>query len=229
MTDYRMVARHVAYWRGAIHHWSTVWPFVGTLTTANQGPAIAAIKTLEQAVGYKGRTGEAPGGLYEIALYDQATGGVPIDVATYFDPTTPGAWVDYASTGWGSVASACDSSLESALGVRWAAGLSSSGKPVYFRKWFHAIPSSLAVPGAVDVTSTSVTLLASALTTGLNTVGGLGAPMGRGSRLAATTPVINPFYENHQMPRGRRRKVAGASASGLPLRIDPSTGELVIA
>lgn len=212
MTDYRIVTRHVRYWRGAVHRWSNVYPFTGTIASGNYAACIAAMHTAEQAINYYTGTPPITGGNYEIAMYNSATGGVPVDVVTYFDYTAPGSWIPYTATAWGT-SSAYEQVAEVALAVRWQGGLSRTGKPVYFRKWYHSVPSSTATGSARDVSTAAVLNIGNALTTALNTVGGFGAPMGRGGRLASSSPIVGIYYENHQMPRGRRRK-ALVSASG---------------
>lgn len=212
MTDYRIVSRHVRYWRGSVHRWSTVWRFTGTITSANYASATAAIKTLEMGVNYPGISAKQ-GGIYEIAIYDHATGGVPVQTTTYFDWTNPTVWVDYTGVGWASPHGVAVGNAETAILVEWAGGLSSSGKPVKFRKWFHMTPVTVATSGAADISPTDQSGLAAIINTQVAVVGGLGAPMGNGGRLAATTAVVNPHYGNHQMPRGRRRP-ALVSASG---------------
>lgn len=211
MTDYRLVARHVRYWRGVVHRWSTVYPLTGTIASGDYGTVIAALKTLEQGVNFQDPA-PAPtrGGLYEIALYDQATGGVPIAVSTYFDWTTFAAWVPYTSAGWATAGRNYEAAAEVSLAVRWAAGLSRTGKPVYFRKWYHAVPTSSA-NGTRDVGATDVTNLTGIFTAQMAVIGGKGALLGNGGRLAALSPTVELFYENHQMPRGRRRKGSTAS------------------
>lgn len=212
MTEYRIVTRHVRYWRGAIHKTSTVWPFTGTIAAGSYAAAIAAMYTAEQAVGYKQNSVTA-GGVYEIALYNSSTGGVPVAVTTYFPWATPGSWIPYTGTGWYTSTPPADNNAETALQVEWPAGLSSSGKPVYFRKWFHMVPDDAFAPGVADLTTSQAGTLASVLHTGTSTVAGLGAPMGRAGRFAASAGTVALYFGNHQMPRGRRRK-ALVSSSG---------------
>jgi hypothetical protein len=207
MTNYRIVARHVRYWRGIVHKWSNVYPFTGTLSSGDYGTALGHIHDAEQSVCYPA-PGAAGGGIWETALYNQASGGVPVAVATYFDyfdPDTVGDWIPYDGDAWEFTTDELLSAAEAALSVRWAAGLSSSGKPVFFRKWFHAVPVNPSSPPAPDVTSTNRTSIATILTVHLNAIGGLGAPMGNGGRLASSTPLVDQFFGAHQMPRGRRR------------------------
>lgn len=205
MTDYRIVARHVRYWRGQVHRWSTVYRFTGTIAAGSYGTAIAAIKTLDDGVCYHPAS-PVTGGIYEVAIYDHATGGVPVDIVTYFDWTTPASWIQYGSAGWGSLSSSFESNAEAALQIEWHAGLSVTGKPVVFRKWYHAVPQIGGGGTGVDVTAGQVTSLSAIVNAQIAVVGGLGAPMGTGSRLAATNCVVKTYFGSHQMPRGRRRK-----------------------
>lgn len=223
MTDYRIVARHVRYWRGAVHKWSTVYPLTGTISSGNYAAVIAAAKVLEQGVNFKNATGATAGGLYEIALYDHATGGIPVALVTYFDPTVPAGWVAYTGAGWSTAPAPVCSNAEVALQVEWLAGLSSSGKPVKFRKWYHAVPDAVTI-GTRDVVAADVTALQTFINTNIAVIGGLGAVMGNSSRLAATTCQVLQFYGNHQMPRGRRRKplvTADGRYTGPTIRVTP--------
>jgi hypothetical protein len=212
MTNYRAVVRHVRYWRGAVHKWSTVYPFVGTLSVTNQGTALNAIFAMEQSILYPG-TAPHSGGIWELAMYDQSSGGVPTFVQSKFDPDTPTAWVNYTGASWSPVATPVEQAAETSMVVTWAAGLSKSGKPVEFRKWYHQVPQATATPPVQDIAPAVITAIEAEITAGINIVGGLGAPMGSGGRFASLSPIVQPFYGNHQMPRGRRRK-ALVTASG---------------
>lgn len=213
MSNYRMVARHVRYWRGVVHRWSTVYQFTGTLASGSYAAAIAVLATMEGKVNYC-QSGAVDGGLYEIALYNSSSGGVPVAVATYFPYATPGSWIPYTSTGWAVTSSILTPAAETSLQVEWAAGLSSSGKPVHYRKWYHSVPQVAGTEPTQDIPSGTLTSLTTAFTTGIAGISALGIQLGSGSRLAATTPVVSPFYGSHQMPRGRRRKVAKLTSDG---------------
>lgn len=202
MGNYRFIVGHVRYWRGAIHRWSNSFEFTGSLT-GTAAAACVALQTQVATVCYS----SSPGGIYETRMYN-AGGGVPLATQTNFDWETPGSWIAYSGSGWAGTSASYEKAAEVALGVRWPAGFSSTGKPVFFRKWFHAIPQSAAAsPGAVDITSAQITVLqpkVDALATCLSS--GYGLVMGNGSRIASDPSTISPYYENHQMPRGRRRK-----------------------
>jgi hypothetical protein len=212
VSSYRMVTRHVRYWRGAVHRWSTVYPFSGSISAGSYAAAIAAMYTMEQDILYDNTAGGG-GGLYEIALYNAASGGVPVAVVDYFPYATPGSWIKYTSTDWGATTPGLEANAEAAMVVEWAAGLSHSGKPVTFKKWYHAVPSANVIGSAVQITSTQKTAIQTRIQNQMAVISGLGLNLGNSSRLAATTPVVLSYYGNHQMPRGRRRK-ALVTASG---------------
>jgi hypothetical protein len=220
MTDYRMVTRHVGYWRGANHRFSNVWRFSGTLASGDYATAIAAMKTLEQGVHYIGAA--LTGGLWKIDLYNQGSGGIPVASSIYFDPDTTASWVAYTATAWASHTPLRNSVLEAAAQVTWLAGVSSTGKPVRFRKWFHSVPINPASAPAAEITTADQTSIQNLCQTQLAVIAGLGAPQGIGGRLAATTAVCDRFYVNHQMPRGRRNPLRAALAGtlyrGQPIR-----------
>lgn len=230
MTDYRMVVRHVRYWRGAVHRWSTVWPFTGSLSSSNYAAVIAQMRAVEQGVNFAG-TGAVAGGTYAIALYASASGGVPVSEETYFDYETPSTWEPYTGSLWIEGGDAVDPTAEVALGVKWLAGLSTKGKPVAFRKWFHSVRAGSGTGAGVDISAPEVTNIQQGLQSGIAALSTYGLLLGNASRLAAITPVVNPHYENHQMPKGRKRpltalqkailKNAGSGSVSIPIEEAP--------
>lgn len=226
MGQYRVVVRHVNWWRGVIHKWSTVYPFTGSVAGGDVPTVASTMLDHDSGLAW-GATGAEEGGIYEVAVYDSATGGVPIYVLSVFPPETPADWVDYTHSGWTTAYTAQLRVLEAALALTWPAGLSRSGKPVLFRKWIHAVPNSGGVGGAVNVQSADQASLAAWSQDKLAIVAGLGLLLGNASRLAASTPDVSSQYENHQMPKGRKRKAlvtAGGRYTGPTLEI-PSAPE----
>nr|CRY96083.1 hypothetical protein [uncultured prokaryote] len=217
---YRVVARHISYWRGNPHKWSTVYQYVGTPSTAIDTAACQTMLGLDDAMCYG--PGAAGGGTYECEIYDQASGGVAVASYTAFDPTDVGAWPGYSGAAWADTHTYYEANLEASLSVEWAAGLSKSGKPVKLRKWYHALPFALVTPPAHDISTTDLTSLAAgalALTHGL---GSYGLLLGSSTGRLAGSAQVNPYYESHQMPRGRRRKAlvtAGGHYTGPAIEI----------
>ena len=203
MTTYRAVVRHVRYWRGVVHRWSTVYHYSGTASGAVGDTQATAVLTADDGMCYG--TGAADGGTYECQVYDQAVGGVPIATVTRFDWTNPGAWIRYSSAYWTTTGPGAEPAAEVALGGEWAAGLSKSGKPVLLRKWWHAVPISTAAGGTVDVDNADHTSLLTGMTALYNAMGSVGLLLSSGTGRFAGAATIQRYYQNHQMPRGRRR------------------------
>lgn len=157
---------------------------------------------------------DTDGGTYSCEIYNAATGGVPIATHTTFDWETTGSWPGYAGSHWGSATGDMLTMAEVAMQLEWTAGLSSSGKPVILRKWYHAVPQVDVLPTAPEIASgvqTSLLAGAEALKDALTSYGlVLGSSTGR----FAGTASVKGFYGNHQMPRGRRRR-ALVSSSGI--------------
>jgi hypothetical protein len=212
MADYRAIVKHVRYWRGSVHRWSTSYQMTGALSTPFTATAAQTLLTADDKICYSESSGGVSGGTYECAIY-AAGGGTPLASYTAFDWTTPASWIAYASTAWPVRTVLPDTNAENALLVEWPAGFSSSGKPVKFRKWYHAVPQTGGVGNTVDV-STSV---AAGLATQANNIAiclyaTWGVALGTSGRSPGTVHV-SQYYGNHQMPRGRRRK-ALVSANG---------------
>lgn len=212
MATYRAVVRHVRYWRGVVHRWSTVYHYSGTASGSVGDTQATAVLNADSGMCYGSSATE--GGAYECQVYDQASGGVPISTVVAFDWTNPASWERYSSAYWTTDGPSAVTAAEVALGVEWAAGISRSGKPVILRKWYHAVPVSTAAPGAVDVpTADNTSLLTGALAL-YNAMGSVGLLLSSGSGRFAGSATIQRYYQNHQMPRGRRRK-ALVSADGI--------------
>jgi hypothetical protein len=84
---------------------------------------------------------------------------------------------------------------------------------VYLRKWYHMVPSTTVAPASPDISPSVQALLTTAAMSITGVLGGKGLTLGSSSgRLAGSTVVVSPYYENHQMNRGRRRKISASSA-----------------
>jgi hypothetical protein len=163
-----------------------------------------------------------------VAFYPSG-GGVPVVEKVYYDWTTPGSWITPTSTAWPTRTAPADQNAEVAWLAEWQAGLSSSGKPVKFRKWYHSVPPSSSAGATADIPSTTVSSLLTQVTILQGCLaGGYGLVLGNSRRLAGAATVL-PYYGNHQMPRGRRRKplvTADGRYTGPSLLIGPgSAGE----
>lgn len=168
----------------------------------------------------------ADGGSFNCEIYDKGAGGTPVASYTAFDWTTPASWIRYAgyTTAWGASSAAFENIAEVAALVEWPAGLSSTGKPVKFRKFIHAVPATAGIGSSADIASGIQTSLATAANNAaICLYAGYGIALGTSGRLPGT-PVVKPFYVTHQMPRGRRRKplvTADGRYTGPTIRTTP--------
>jgi hypothetical protein len=210
VTNYRGIVRHVRYWRGNVHRWSTVYHYGGVASPSIDATACHDLLTADSKMCYG--TSNADGGVYSCEIYNADTGGIPLAVYTAFDWTTPGSWVHPGGAGWASSTGDLEPQAEVALLVEYPVGLSRTGKPVTLRKWYHAVPQSLAVAGGVDIPSGIVTSLEAAALELQTTLAPYGLAMNSPAGRSPGAPVVLPHYGNHQMPRGRRRKALVTAA-----------------
>lgn len=222
MPNYRAVVDHVGYWRGTVHRWSTSYSFTGSGTAPNSA-ACDTLLAADSAICYAGTN--VSGGIPEVRFYNTATGGVPVVAKTYFDYAVPADWIKYTSTGWATHTNAPESALETALLIEWPAGLSTTGKPVTFRKWYHAVKVSINQGGdsGQDMLTADLTALtgAAASLTGC-LVSTYGLTIGNAGRLVTGAAVVSPYYSNHQMPKGRRRTSLSKDGTKYKVKSTPS-------
>lgn len=215
MALYRYQVVAVGLWRGKIKRWNTTFHTVQSTSTQS-------IYDRMNSVCYPNPgdvVGDCSGGIASVSVYD-AAGGPPVAETTYFDWENPSSWIPFTGNAWNDIpeGTPMDASGESALVIQsLRPGLSASGKPVYLRKYIHAIPSRTALDYSdPDIAPVTVTKLGNSFTTGwMFTPGGVqGGP-----------PEALPWYLNHQRVRGRRRpakqKEANAFATGVVVGAQP--------
>ena len=211
MSDYRVIVKHVRYWRGQVHRWSNSFEYTGSLTHAFDSAACDAMRNAVQPFGYQASTGAVQGGIWGVTFYN-AGGGVPLASKQYFDPLVPAGWLPYTGTVWGNHTPAIEPVAEVAMTFAYPAGISSTGKPIHFRKYIHAVPDSVVAEPTGEIVAADIASIksaASSLATVLNP--GYGVVMGNSRRFAdSTNPSVNPFYVTHQMRRGRRKRPVAA-------------------
>jgi hypothetical protein len=201
---YRAQVHHVSYWRGLVKRWSTVYDFDGVLSKPIDSAAATLVLTADDNMCY-GSSSSKNGGTYSCAIYNNATGGTPIASVTRFDYTNPTVWITYAGGSWATAPGFAAGTLEGALQVEWAAGLSKTGKPVYLRKWYHAIPTIGPSAGAQFATA-DVTKLTAAANGLVNVLGSYGLILSSKSGRLAGAAKVSAYAGAHQVVRGKRRK-----------------------
>lgn len=210
MPTIRAVVRHVGYWRGVVHKWSTVYHFSGVATVDWSASDCNSIRTLDDEMCYGPSVRD--GGTYEALIYNSVSGGVPVATDTTFDPDDTGVWPGFAGTRWTGEEIDAVVPREVALLVHWSAGLSSSGKTVQLRKWWHAVPDTDVEPGLPDISATPAAGLLTGATALTNCFASHGYTMSSGSGRLAGAATVETYFNNHQMPRGRRRRALVTSS-----------------
>lgn len=211
MAGYRVEVVHVGYWRGQVKRWVTNYPYNGSASPALDTAACDIMKTRDSQMCW-GSASATNGGISEVRIYN-AGGGTPIVEKIYFDWTTPAAWIPYTSTGWTTTGRTAELVGEGALLVEWPGGLSSTGKPVKFKKFYHAIPAPSANGAVAQVQAADVTSLTAVATGFVGALGAYGLVMGSASGRLAGSAVVSPYYAAHQRRRGRRKRTVAVSQS----------------
>lgn len=195
----------VGWWRGKIKRWNTTFHTSASYTQQTFG-------LLMNNVGYKNPgdvVGACSGGVASVAKY-AGSGGAPIAQTVYFDWQTPSEWIPYNSTVWSTIDpdTPLDASGESAAVVTGRMGaLSATGKPVYTRKYLHAIPSRTALDYLEpDIDATIQSAIKGQFLT---------AYMANPAGVSPAVVDVEPFYLNHQRVRGRRRTTAQVAAQAF--------------
>lgn len=205
MATYRYQVVNVGLWRGKIKRWNTTFHY-------SSSGATAALYTRVNKMGYKAPgdvTGDCSGGVASISVYN-SSGGAPISRTVYFDWEAPGTWIPYTGEIWASIPADVppDAAGESALVVVGnMSALSSTGKPVTTRKYFHAVPSR----SAVDYSDPDISATVVAAAEGVFSVGYLANPAG----VSPSTITVPNYYMSHQRVRGRRRTAKALAAASF--------------
>lgn len=211
MTNYRAVVKHVRYWRGQIHKWSTSYLMTGSLLVPLDTTAAQTLMLADNKMCYVDTAGNKAGGAYACSIY-LASGGTPLCHYQAFDPDVPSGWINPVGSVWIATTAVVDPTAENAALLEWPAGLSTSGKPVKFRKWYHQVPTSTAIAGAVQVDAAHQLAMATqANAIAVCLFGTYGIALGSPGRLPGLA-VCSPYYGNHQMPKGRRRTLGVAKS-----------------
>jgi hypothetical protein len=205
MAVVRLQATSVGYWRGQVKRWNNTFHYTTSAMTPNYAACLAVASVNLRALGAPA----VAGGLASLKLY-AAGGGVPLAEQINFPYETPGSWLPWNSSGiWQSTGTPPEA-MEAAAVFTIAAGLSSTGKPVTLRTYWHAFVSTPEISSAPQFSST----IQAAAQTQMNKMqvlndgaGGALVISTPGGRAVAGTCVLDPYVSAHQRVRGRRRKI----------------------
>lgn len=198
-----------AYWRGNPHSWVNRYVMSGddpTATAAQEviGDLMAIENVLHAEVASGLGVGFVQGRAYS------KNGGPPLAVVNYNESKAAGTATGFTGGTYDSVTLVQATTLEQCLETRTPlATLSSSGKPVYLRKFFRGV--SMNAEQEVDAPN----IIPAGVITALSAViqpwkTGLGSNsyvvIGTSGRQASGDPTFVDYFSNHQVPRGRKKK-----------------------
>lgn len=206
-----------AYWRGKEHNWVNRYVLSGSDPDASDATSvITQLKGIENQIHPEVAAGEGVG-FVEARAY-ASTGYAPFVTVPYNADLDPGSATGFAGPSYSGAHTIFAPTLETCLLVETLmTGLSSTGKPIFARKYFRGISFSgpyAAVPTQIPSTDVAgIGALCAPWKTGLG--GGSWVVIGTGGRLMSGVPTVHPQLVAHQIPRGRKKKsTAAAVASG---------------
>nr|CRY97290.1 hypothetical protein [uncultured prokaryote] len=204
MTIYKFQATSVGFWRGQEKRWQNTFHY----DASNDAAAASCLSDFNTKILALGST-TVHGGLASVAVYNTATGGVPVLSQINFPWETSSSWIGWPGAGpWGT-GLAIPLAGEPAARFRTQAGVGKTGKPVYVGIYWHSFMCAAETTSAVQFTSTVVTA-ASTLYNNLQTLSSGGTALcvqvtPAGGSIAGSGTLL-PYVDAHQRTRGRRRK-----------------------
>lgn len=209
-------------WRGAVHTWMNRYVMSGVdPTSAQAASTISALKNIENALYPQVTAGTGVGFVKGTAYL--STGGAPLTTQGYNTTLAAATATGFSGPTGGYTSLSFAGQLENCLETRTLlTGLSSTGKPVYLRKYFRGFYAGTedsfgAAPIlAADITKATGTIAPwfTGMTTGSYTV------IGVSGRQAAIAPTVQVWLGNHQVPRGKKRKLMVAGLGIASAQID---------
>jgi hypothetical protein len=203
-----------AWWRGVQHLWVNRYVLSGSDPTASQGESVAYYLLQMENKLYPNVEAGIGVGFVKASAY-KSTGGAPL--ATYYSnesqsPSSAtgftGPSSTYATLSW-------QNTLEVCLDVRTElTALSSSGKPVYLRKFYRGFLHGGEDNGSTPIASGDLTAIDATLAELQTGIGSTSyVVIGPSGGLASGAPTAQPHLGNHQIPRGRKRSRASETSS----------------
>src|SRR5579859_3467906 len=122
-SNFAFVVRHCSFWRGNVHRWSTVYPFVNTGEGSSMTDAGLDTMAHEDAAWcYFGPDGDQ-GAVYAVDFYSLDVGGSPLLSKTYADASNPNSGTVPSGTDWTVGGALAETNLECSMLVEWSGGL----------------------------------------------------------------------------------------------------------
>jgi hypothetical protein len=213
-----VVIEFTSSWRGTPHVWRSTANHSGTAFT-NDADRISFLQSYFRVIRFFISASDLLTFVSGVKYYNGTDSATTYEA--FFANETAAASAGYALGGGtisvnqgeaftGSTTTQMMSGLECCTVLQAPVGLSSTGKPVFLKKFIHCAPASQGDIDGVPLDSTAPTLAL-----------GLGDGTMYGTRVVCSATgkqgvwVPNPYFGNHQMPR--RRKKTTSSSSSLAL------------
>lgn len=200
-----------AYWRGALHNFSIVGNHSGT--SFGQADAKTFLEGTSSPYALSFGPMQATSIKVTACRYYDGQNSAPVFVDLFNEGNPAPTPLVPTGLGYGSGGGADYLPLEVCTGFSSEVGLGKTSKPIYNRKYLRGVPSDAITYDSHDemilVPSTAGTAACTAMGDG-SWYGGRVyiSPNAR----SANNWVINQYPENHQVPRGRKRKATSASS-----------------
>jgi hypothetical protein len=206
-----------AYWRGQQHLFQNAYWISGNPGASDMAAVIAELQSIENAV-FPTVGGGIGVGFVRAKGYSPGTGPALVEV-DYNESESPGTatgftgppFPAYYSLNWTNTLEVC---LEV---VTPLSGTSSRGKPVSNRKYFRGFGATVAEDQRVtpiDARDLAV-IAATCLPWKTGMTPSNYVVIGKSGRQASGVPTAQNFLGNHQVPRGRKKKVSSSASSSF--------------
>lgn len=222
-----------AHWRGALHNFSVIGNHSGT--SFGQADAKTFMEGASSPYALTFAHFQASDVVVVSARYYDGQNSAPVYVADYNAGNPAPAPLTAIGDAYNGIAQPGYLPLEVCCGLYSEVGLSVKSKPVYNRKYLRGVPLAAVQPG----TGTDSPLFTTD-PIGVAAAAAMGDGSWYGGRVyisptarSANNWLINANPENHQVPRGRKRKITsagtGVSASQLLQDAIALAGGIVLA
>lgn len=209
--------RKQAYWRGNQHTWVNRYVMSGAQPTAADAlTVINQIHDVETAIFPEVASGGGVG-FVDGKAYPSGKGSF-FAIVEWNEDLAPGTATGFTGTAYAGSGPPPANELEVCLLLETpVTGLSSTGKPVYLRKYYRGFGNTsdeVTVPGQIPSGILSaIELHTSVFQTGMGASNWV--VIGNNGEQASGPPVAKPFLYNRQVPKGRKRATSSSGVLSL--------------
>lgn len=212
-----------AFWRGVPHTWVNRYILSGsTPTVADATSVMNALHGIEDKIHAAVPAGNGVGFVQARAY--ATTPGPPFATVNYNVSLTAGTATGFNPSGTGSAGFESAFELETcALVETKLTGLSTTGKPVYLRKFFRGCgDSAISYTSATPLPSSIISAVATLTAPWTSGLGGTSyVVIGSKGESAASPPALRPFLAARQVPKGRKLKKVTVTTAQVQAALNP--------